>query len=71
MIKNDQELQVALERIEYFRRQVANLRQLEKNPTNYRLSASGFLAKIDRMNLEVRDYLWLHPSEVANVAAAA
>ncbi len=32
---------------------------------SYRLSDSGFLAETDRMQLEVRDYLALHPSEVA------
>jgi hypothetical protein len=66
MITNDRELQTTLERISYFQRQVAHLRQVETNPMNYRLSASGFLAELDRMNLEVRDYLWLHPSEAAN-----
>ncbi len=69
MIKNDQDLQVTLERIEYFRRQVTYLRQIETKPENYALSAGGFLAEIDRMNLEVRDYLWAHPSELANPAA--
>ena len=69
MIRNDQELQVTLERIKYFQRQVAQLRQVETNPANYRLSASGYLAELDRMNLEVRDYLWLHPSEMASIVA--
>src|SRR5262245_53418411 len=63
MITSDQELQVTLDRIAHFQRQVAQVRQVETNPVNYRLSVSGFLAEIDRMNLEVRDYLWLHPSE--------
>jgi hypothetical protein len=54
-----------LGRIERFQQQVARLRQVETNPTNYRLSAEGYLAEIDRMNLEVRDYLSIHPSEVA------
>jgi hypothetical protein len=41
---------------------------VETNPVNYRLSASGFLAEIDRMQLEVREYLSLHPAELkANV----
>ena len=71
MISNDQELQVTLERIRYFQRQVAHLRQVENNPANYRLSVSGYLAELDRMNLEVRDYLWLHPSEIAVAAASA
>jgi len=64
MIRNDQELQVTLERIKYFQRQVTHLRQVETNPVNYRLSVSGYLAELDRMQLEVREYLWLHPSEL-------
>ena len=71
MIRNDQELQVTLERIRYFQRQVAHLRQVENNPANYRLSVNGYLAELDRMNLEVRDYLWLHPSEIAIAATPA
>lgn len=63
MIKNDTELQVTRDRIARMQDQVQHLRQTEADPTNYRLSASGFLAEIDRMNLEVREYLSLHPSE--------
>jgi hypothetical protein len=36
---------------------------LETNPINYRLAVSGFLAEVGRMQLEVREYLTLHPSE--------
>jgi hypothetical protein len=68
MLKNDQELQVTLERIRYFQQQVEKLRQVETNPINYRLSASGYLTEIDRMNLAVREYLWLHPSEMTEKA---
>ena len=71
MINTDQELQVTLERIAYFQRQVRYLRQVETNPANYRLSVKGYLAELDRMNLEVRDYLWLHPSEINDVAVTA
>jgi hypothetical protein len=69
MIRNDQELEATKERITYFRRQVEKLRQVETNPQNYRLSAGGYLAEIDRMNLEVREYLSLHPSELKDRAA--
>lgn len=62
MINNEQELQGTLNRIERFRRQVLHLRQVEKSPTAYELSAGGFLAEIARMNLEVNEYLSLHPS---------
>jgi hypothetical protein len=71
MISNDQDLQVTLERIAYFQRQVKHLRQVETNPANYRLSVKGYLAELDRMNLEVRDYLWLHPSELSYLTVTA
>ena len=69
MIRNDQELEGTKERIRYFQQQVEKLRQVETNPQNYRLSAGGFLAEIDRMNLEVREYLSLHPSAFKEQAA--
>ena len=71
MIVNDQEFQVTLERIERFQRQLAYLRQVEKIPANYRASASGFLAEIDRMQLEVREYLSFHPAELFSLPAFA
>jgi len=63
MIKNDRELEVTHERILHFERQVSQLRRTETTPDNYLASAGGLLAEIDRMNLEIRDYLWSHPSE--------
>lgn len=71
MIKNDQELQAMLKRISYFQQQVAKLRQVETNPKNYKMSAGGYLAELDRMNLEVREYLWSHPSEIQDEVALA
>ncbi len=64
MIANDHELNVSLERIRHLQNQVAHLRQVETNPANYHLSAAGFLEEIDRMQLEVREYLSLHPGEL-------
>lgn len=69
MIKDDQELDATLRRIRDFQEQVEKLRQVETNPHNYRLSAGGYLAEIDRMNFEVREYLLLHPSEMKEAAA--
>jgi hypothetical protein len=69
MIRNDQELEATNERIRYFQQQVEKLRQVETNPQNYRLSADVYLAEIDRMNLEVREYLSPHPSELKERAA--
>lgn len=65
MIRNDQELEAILERIRHFQAQLTQLRKVETNPVNYRLSASGFLAEIDRMQLEVREYLSLPAVEAA------
>ena len=65
MITNDQELKVALDRIAQFQAQVTHLRNTEANPANYRAAVSGFLAEIDRMQLEVREYLSLHPRELS------
>ena len=56
MIANDTELKVTLERIARFQEQVAHLRRVETNPENYHGAVSGFLAEIDRMQLEVREY---------------
>ncbi len=64
MIANDQELKVTLDRINQFQAQVTHLRNAEANPTNYRAAVSGFLTEIDRMQLEVREYLSLHPREL-------
>jgi hypothetical protein len=63
MITNDEELEATLERIGHFQAQVRHLRETETNPTNFRLSSSGFLAEIDRMQLEVREFLSLLPSQ--------
>ena len=65
MIANDQELNVTLDRIAKFQRQVSHLRKVEANTENYHGSVSGFLAEIDRMQLEVREYLSVHPAELA------
>lgn len=65
MITNDHELEATLERIRHFQRQISHLRKVEASPLTYRLSSSGFLVEVDRMQLEVRDYLAMHPSELA------
>jgi hypothetical protein len=55
MIHNEEEYRTTLVRIAHFQKQVDHLRKTETNPENYRLSAGGFLAELDRMNLEVRE----------------
>ena len=65
MITNDQEFETTLERIARFQQQVAHLRRVENNPVNYKSASSSFLAEIDRMQLDVREYLSLLPTERA------
>ena len=70
MIANDRELQTTLERIAWFQQQVAHLRRTEANVVNYRAAVSGFLAEIDRMQLEVREYFCFLPTESVGTAEA-
>ncbi|MGD9262647.1 MAG: hypothetical protein PVG44_19550 [Desulfobacterales bacterium] len=66
MIHDEKEYKTTLERISQFQKQVEQLRKSETNPENYHLSVSGFLAELDRMNLEVREYLWSHPGQYSD-----
>jgi hypothetical protein len=68
MITDDGELTATQERIRWFQAQLAHLRRTEVNPHNYRAAAAGFLAEVDRMQREIREYLSLHPTELAAVA---
>ncbi len=68
MIADDQELLVTRERIGRLQAQVSHLRRAETIPANYHASAAGFLAEIERMQLEVRDYRGVHPAEMAATA---
>jgi hypothetical protein len=71
MITNDNELQVTLERIARMQKQVAELRRKETNPANYRMAVSGYLAEMDRMQLEVREYLQFHPADLMEETGTA
>jgi hypothetical protein len=68
MIANDEQLRATLDRIPWFQNQVAQLRNTETNLVNYRAAVSGFLAEIDRMQLEVREYFSFLPVERVVVA---
>ena len=58
MIRNDDELQITIERIARLQAQLTMLRRVEANHAN----ASGFIAEIDRMQLAVREYLSVSPA---------
>lgn len=67
MISSDEQLQTTLDRIAWFQTQVTHLRKTETNPANYRAAVSGFLAEIDRMQLEVREYFSFLPKPIPQV----
>ena len=68
MIANDQQLETTKERIAWFQQQVGLLRKTETNPENYHAAVSGFLAEIDRMQLEVREYFSFLPTQAVGAA---
>lgn len=61
MIRDEHELEVTLERIRWFQDQLAHLRKTETNPQNYHAACSGFLAEIDRMQREAREFYRVPP----------
>ena len=69
MIQNNQELEATLICIRHFQKQIEKLREVETYARNHELSPGSFLAEIDRMNLEVREYLSIHPIELMEQVA--
>ena len=70
MIANDDELKAMMDRISRLQQMVIQVRESSSSLENYRASAGGFLAEIDRMMLEVREYLWA-PGSLGKAAQAA
>jgi len=68
MIASDHALIVTFERIARFQAQAVHLCNTESDAANYHAAVLGFLAEIDRMHLEVRDYLSLHPQDLSATA---
>ena len=69
MISNDTELEATQKRIARFQAQVSHLRKIEPDPENFRLESSSYFSEIDKMQLEIREYLYSHPSEMAGTAS--
>lgn len=69
MIRNQNEFAVTRARVEYFQQQIEQIRKVERDPENYRSSTGAYLAEIDKLNREIREYLSVHPSEFDNQAA--
>ena len=71
MIKSNEELKTTMERIARFQQQVMAVRDVAASSEIYRASAGGYLAELDRMMLEVRDYLWAPPAKASDALATA
>ena len=56
MIANDRELAVTRERVAMFERMLEELRKTAR-PEEWPALSSGYLAEIERMQREMRDYL--------------
>ena len=67
MVQNDIELATTLERIQRLQDQLTVLRKLEANPVIYRLSSSGFIAEIDRLQLEASKYLDIPATQTGSI----
>ena len=63
MIQNDTQLEATQERILYFQRLLTHARKVESE-ANYRGLSSGYLAEIDKMQNEIRDYLSHLPQQI-------
>ena len=70
-LKGTAQIRLASGRIWHFQQQVTKLREVVTSPKNYKMSASGYLAELDRMNMEVREYLCSHLSEMQSEVALA
>ena len=69
MIHNDQELQGTQERIAFFCRLVAHMRQVE-SPADFRYMASSYLAEIEKIELLARpNHVWISNSPFIEAAA--
>jgi hypothetical protein len=62
MIRNDNELSVTQERIQYFLALLAELR-VTSRPDEFPLVASGYRAEVEQMQAEVLDYLTQHAAQ--------
>lgn len=64
MIRNDQELAVTRERIDYFLQLLGQLR-VTSRPEEFPSISAGYRAEVERMQKDVLDYLSRHASAKA------
>ena len=67
MIVNDSQLAATRKRIAWFQATIERIRQVETNPVNYEACVSGYLAELQDMERDVREFLRVHPSKLIGV----
>ena len=69
MIQNDKELKTSQERITYFQNLLLQLR-VQATSEEFSLVSSGYRAEIEKMQVEVLEYLTRHASEPIQITKA-
>lgn len=69
MIQNDIEPKATQERIAWFEGLVAQFRVVDMSPSEFKLMSGSFLAEIEKMHVEVMEYLGKHTSEIESTEA--
>jgi hypothetical protein len=69
VIRNDQELKAAQERIAYFQQLLAQFR-VTSDPDEFPLVASGYRTELEKMQRQVLDYLTRHASQTVPAEVA-
>ena len=69
MIQNDKELKTSQERIAYFQNLLLQLR-VQATSEEFSLVSSGYRAEIEKMQVEVLEYLTRHASEPIQMTKA-
>jgi len=70
MIRNDQELKAAQDRISYFESLLGQLR-INATREEFPLVSGGYRAEIERMQKDVLEYLTRHSSETTRTVEVA
>jgi hypothetical protein len=70
MIQNDVEFKAAQERIAWFETRLAQFRVAEISQAEFELMYCSYLAKIEKMNSEVIEYLGKPAGEIDSAEAA-
>lgn len=72
MIANSKELQIALRNLRIFGETADALQEelVDANPDLLAAALPAYINRIARLQVEIADYLYAHPSDISQIAAA-